>query len=178
MALALADKKLHVDEISKRLEANKFRMLVDTQTLTVHQVEDLRAKLREKKIKLKVYKNRLIKRAIDEQGSDSQLAKLTEHLTGPTAMAFTDGDPIVAAKVFADYAEENKNLGLKAVVYEDQYWVEADIKEMVKLGSMAAIYGRLINGMKTPMRKLTNSLKWPGTKLTLTLKAAAEKAGQ
>jgi len=49
MALALADKKLHVDEISKRLEANKFCMLVDTQTLTVHQVEDLRAKAKEKR---------------------------------------------------------------------------------------------------------------------------------
>ena len=167
MPLVLEKKKELVEEISNNLDESKLCMMVDVIGLTVAQVKDLRRKLLAKDVKSKVYKNRLIKRAIEGKEAAGELASFIDELKGPTALAFTNGDPIVASKVFTDFAEENEILRLKGAVYENSYWNESDIKGYSKLGSMGAIYGRLIQQMSRikPTRQL-RSCCGPGSNLS------------
>jgi large subunit ribosomal protein L10 len=175
MPLTLERKSKVVEEISKQFEEHPYCLVANPVGMTVKEVSDLRNRLREKGVTLKVYKNRLIRRAIEGRGEAGDLVKLFGHLKGPSALAFTKGDPIVATKVFADFAAENEKLELKAAVYQMKYWDNAQIKDLAKLGSMAAVYGRLISAMKAPMYKLVYVLNAPGSKLVGTLKALAEK---
>jgi large subunit ribosomal protein L10 len=177
MPVPLSKKKELVEELTKQFDENPWCLLASASGMTVAQVSDLRKKLREKGVFFKVYKNTLIKRVIEERKDSGELVKLTGHLKGPTAIAFTKEDPIVSAKVFVDYIQTNDKLALKAAVYEKSYWSEADIKRLSKLGTKSAIYGGLVCQLKAPLFKLIYVLKSPGNKLVGTLKAAAEKNG-
>lgn len=175
MPLTLERKQQIVEEISKQFEENAYCMVANPIGMTVKEVSDLRNRLREKGVSLRVYKNRLIRRAIEDRENSSELVKLFDHLKGPTALAFAKGDPIAATKAFTDFAEENGKLQIKAVVYQAKYWDNRQIREYAKLGSMAAIYGNLIHALKAPLYKLVYVLNAPGTKMVGTLKALAEK---
>ncbi len=175
MPLTLEDKKVLVEEISSELKNSSWCILTDVIGLKVSEVNELRNKARESGVNIKVYKNRLIKRAIDEQDDSGELGKLVSHLKGPTAVAFVSEDPIIASKMFVDFAEDNKNFTIKAAVLDAKYLSPEEIKELSKLGSMASIYGKLILAMKAPMYKLINALQGPGSSLVGTLKSIAEK---
>ena len=64
------------------------------------------ANKREAEVGYQVVKNRLAKRAAAEAG----IAGLDEHLIGPTAIAFTNEDPIAPAKILQDFADEDDSL--------------------------------------------------------------------
>lgn len=175
MTLTLNRKKEVVEEIKEKLGKSEWYLLADPVGLTVANVSDLRKKLYESKIDYTVYKNTLIRRAIEEQGGEG-LQQLIPHLKGPTGLAITEGcDPIVATKIFTDFAKAQEKLEVKAAVFQGDYWNTARTIEMAKLGSMATIYGTLISAMKNPANKLVNTLNGPMTTLVLTLKAVAEK---
>ncbi|HOX28454.1 MAG TPA: 50S ribosomal protein L10, partial [bacterium] len=135
-----------------------------------------RKKLRENGISFKVYKNKLIKRVVENRADAGEMMKLLDHLKGPTGVAFSQSDPIVATKLFADYASENEKFSLKAACYEKSYWDASTMKQMSQLGSKSAIYGRLISTMKAPLFKLVYVLQSPSSKLVGTLKAVSEKS--
>src|ERR1700677_747187 len=71
--------------------------------LTVANMNDLRARLREEGASLKVVKNRLAQKALNGSG-DNALALFK----GPVAIAYAN-DPVAAAKVTAQYAKDNEN---------------------------------------------------------------------
>jgi len=174
--LTLARKQELVTEITAKLKESDLCLFADPIGLTVAQVNELRTKLNDSEIEYKIYKNTLIKRAIEEHG-DENLKPLLDHLTGPTGLAISPSDPIVAAKVFVDFMEDNEKLTLKAAVFQGEYWDEKKIKDMSKLGSMASIYGQLVSAMKAPAFKLVHALNSPMQSLVLTLKAIAQKEG-
>ena len=74
------------------------------------QAAELRNKLRETDASFNVVKNRLAKRATD---GDRRREALDEHLVGPTALTFVQGDAVVAAKTIADFIKANKVLAYK-----------------------------------------------------------------
>lgn len=174
MPLTLTEKKKHLDEIKQKIEEHDLILFVDPIGLDVATVTDLRNKLREKGVGLKIFKNTLISRAIDESGIES-LQPLKDHLTGPTAVAFSSEDPIVATKELVDFAKDNEILALKAGKCEGEYWDVAKMQEYSKLGSKNAIYGKLVSALYGPISKLVFVLGGPGSELVGTLKAVAEK---
>ncbi len=175
MAISLSEKQEIVAELKEKFDKNEWVLLASATGMTVAEISEFRNKLREKGVSLKVYKNTLLQRVISERTDAGELPKLIDHLKGSTMVAFTNEDPIVSAKMFADYVATNDKMGLKAAVYEKKYWSEADIKNYSKLGSKSAIYAQLIGALKGPMYKLIYVLQAPGGKLVGTLKAVAEK---
>lgn len=174
MPLTLTKKKQHLEEIKAKIEENDILLFVDPIGLNVARVTDLRNKLREKGVGLKIYKNTLIGKAIEESGQES-LTKLKDHLEGPTAIVFTSEDPIIATKVIIDFAKENKELTLKAASCEGDFWDVKKMEEYSSLGSKSAIYGKLVGALYGPISKLIFVLGAPGSELVGTLKSIAEK---
>src|SRR5437870_13891607 len=60
----------------------------------------------------KIYKNTLVRFAVRDLG----LEELEAMLTGPSAIAFVDGDAAAVAKALRDYARTNPNLVVKGGV--------------------------------------------------------------
>ena len=93
-------KAVAIEEIAAHIDESQAIFAVDYRGISVPQVAELRAKLREADATFKVVKNSLTERAADQAGAET----LKEYLAGPTALTFVRGDAATAAKAIADYA--------------------------------------------------------------------------
>ena len=84
--------------------------LADFTGIDVEAVNQLRNKLREADVQYQVIKNRLAIRAADEVG----IAGLKEHFTGPTAIAYSNEDPVGPAKILQDFADDGGKMIVKS----------------------------------------------------------------
>ena len=98
-----AKKEALVADLHETLSSASLVVLTHTQGLTVAEVSDLRAQMRDAGASFKVTKNTLAKIAL----KDTQFEYLSDRFSGPTAVA-TSSDPVAAAKVAVSYAKEKK----------------------------------------------------------------------
>jgi len=101
---AFQEKKETVIEIQKNLESAKSVVFIDYRGLTVAEASELRAKARAIGVKYKVYKNNLVKIALNNIG----ITALDAQLTGTLAVAFSDKDEVAAVKLVAGQDYKNK----------------------------------------------------------------------
>ena len=114
MSNNLERKKVVVGEIKDKFEKAKSAVVVNYRGLSVEDANQLRKNFREAGADYKIYKNNLVKLAI--QGTEFET--LSADLTGPNAIAFGFEDPVVPAKIVKDFAASNPNLELKSGVIE------------------------------------------------------------
>ena len=107
-----ADKVAVVNEVRERLEASDGAVLTEYRGLTVAELAELRRELTAAGGDYKIYKNTLVRLAV----ADSPRAGMHELLTGPTAIAFVQGDVSAVAKALRDFARANPNLIVKGGV--------------------------------------------------------------
>ncbi len=143
-----------IAEIAANIEESQAVFAVDYRGITVPQVAELRAKLREADASFRVVKNSLTERAADQTGAE-QLKPL---LAGPTALTFVRGDAALAAKAVADYARLTQFLPFKGGIL-DGAAVDADqIRAISRLPSREVLYGQLVGVVASPISGLVRTL--------------------
>ncbi len=147
MSSNLDRKKAIVEEIKEKFEGAQSAVVVDYRGLTVEQVTDLRNKFREANVEYKVYKNNLVKIAI--QGTEFE--GLSADLTGPNAIAFGIEDAVAPAKIIKEFAKTNDKLELKSGVVEKVYYNHDMILEIANLPSKEELIGRFMGSIKAPV---------------------------
>lgn len=158
---SLEGKKLVVEEIKERFKNAQSVVVADYRGLTVSQATDLRTKLRNENVELKVYKNTMVKRAVDDLG----LQGLDEYLQGPTAWAFSLQDPVSGPKILRDFAKKNEKLVIKGGLLE-QSTIDADgIKALADLPPREVLLAQVVGAMQGPLAGLVNVLQGPIRKL-------------
>ncbi len=98
-----------VEEIATRISESNAIYAADYRGITVAQAATLRARLREAGASFLVVKNTLTLRAADEAGAED-VKQLVE---GPTAFAFVQGDPALAAKTLDTFARQENVLDVR-----------------------------------------------------------------
>src|ERR1700722_9928671 len=141
-------------ETATQIDESEAVFAVDYRGITVEQVAELRAKLRESDATFKVVKNSLTERAADQVGAES----LKELLAGPTALTFVRGDVATAAKVVADYARTTQLLPFKGGLMEGNTIDVEQIRSLSKLPSREVLYGQLVGVVASPIGGLVRSL--------------------
>ncbi|GAX89332.1 50S ribosomal protein L10 [Effusibacillus lacus] len=144
-----------VQEISQKLRDSKSTIVTDYRGLTVAEVTELRKKLREAGIEYKVLKNTMTRRATAEVG----LSELDQHLTGPTAIAFSYDDVVAPAKILNDFAKTHKALELKAGVVEGRVVGLEEVKALAELPSREGLLSMLLSVLQAPMRNFAYAVK-------------------
>src|ERR1700685_4746303 len=99
-------KAVAIAEIATNIDESQAVFAVDYRGITVPQVAELRASLREADATFTVVKNSLTERAADQVGAET----LKEFLSGPTALTFVRGDIATAGKAVADYGRATQLL--------------------------------------------------------------------
>src|SRR6202023_3971686 len=107
--MANAEKVAAVAELTERFKDSSGAVLTEYRGLTVAQLAELRRSLGDHAT-FAVVKNTLTKIAVGEAGLSDELSSL---LSGPSAIAFVDGDVVEAAKGLRDFAKANPLLGIK-----------------------------------------------------------------
>ena len=139
-----------VEEIKANLEGAKSVVLVDYLGLTVEQDTNLRRATREAGHIYKVYKNTMVKRAIE--GTD--FAELEKDLDGPTAVAISKDDATAPARVIANFAKTAKQLEMKSGIVEGAYYDKAGIQVIASIPSREELLSRLLGSLQSPITNL------------------------
>lgn len=151
----LVAKQAIVDEVSAKIKNSSSLVIAEYRGLTVAEVTELRKELRAEGVDFKVYKNKLVKRATDENG----LEALDEYLTGPNAIAFGGEDAVAPARVLAKFARKHPNLVLKSGMVEGQILNLEELKAISKLPDRKGMYAMLLGCLQAPMAKMARTVQ-------------------
>ena len=138
--------------------------------LTVAQSTDLRGKMREAGASYKVAKNSLAKLAL----KDTAYEGIGEHLTGPTALAYSE-DPVAAAKAAVEFAKTNDKLEIVGGSMGGQMLDEAGIRALASLPSLDELRAKLVGLVNAPATKIAQVVNAPAAKLARVFGAYAAK---
>ncbi|EUJ33841.1 50S ribosomal protein L10 [Listeria floridensis FSL S10-1187] len=155
MSAILDAKKSTVDEITAKLTDSASTIIVDYRGLNVSDVTELRKQLREAGIDFKVYKNTMVRRAVEAKGFEG----LEEVLTGPNAIAFSNDDVVAPAKILNDFAKDHEALEIKAGIIEGQVSSIDEVKALATLPSREGLLSMLCNVLQAPVRNLALATK-------------------
>ncbi|HET6964932.1 MAG TPA: 50S ribosomal protein L10 [Acidimicrobiales bacterium] len=162
-----------VTEVRDRLGSAAGALLTEYRGLTVSEMARLRRSLREAGGEYKVYKNTLVRFAVRDLGLD----ELEGLLTGPTAIAFVDGDPAAVAKALRDFSRVNPNLVVKGGLLGGNVLDAQRAGALAELPSREVILARLAGGLAAPMQQLAGLLQALPRNLAYGLKALIDQGG-
>ena len=151
---AKQEKQLIIDEIKSKLDGAQAAVVIDYMGITVAQADEMRKKLREANVDYTVYKNTLMKRAID--GTD--FAQLAEVLEGPSAIAISKEDATAPARVLNNIIKEFQMMEFKAGVVEGNYYDKAAIEEVAKIPSRDELIAKFMGSIQSPIGKFVRTL--------------------
>jgi len=147
-------KAVAIEEIATHIDESHAIFAVDYRGISVPQVAELRAKLRDADATFKVVKNSLTERAADQAGAET----LKDYLAGPTALTFVRGDVATAAKAIADYAKATQLLPFKGGLMDGAVLDVDQLRSLSRLPSRDVLYGQLVGVVASPVGGLVRSL--------------------
>ena len=154
--MARPEKTAAVAEIVESFNDAAGAVLTEYRGLTVKQLQDLRRSLGEN-ASYAVVKNTLAKIAATEVGIEG----FDDLLTGPTAIAFINGDVVEAAKGLRDFAKANPALVIKGGVLDGKSLDAAEIAKLADLESREVLLGKLAGGMLASLSQAVYLLNAP-----------------
>lgn len=138
-----------VDEIADRLSRAKCVAFIDYRGLTVAETTALRDEMRKEGIDYKVYKNRLVKLALQKQKIEFNYP-----LENTLAVAFSYTDEVAPARILKNTADKLKKTELKFGILNGKAIDEAEIKALASIPSKEVLISKLLYCIKSPLTKL------------------------
>ncbi len=145
----IAKKQATVDEITGKVKESAATVLFEYHGLTVNETMELRRKLRETGSDYKVYKNTLVKRALDGLNID-----LDSELNGPKAIAFGT-DAVAPIKVLNDFAKDHPALVMKIGYVDGQVADMNMLKQLASIPSRDGLLTMLASGLMGVVKDLS-----------------------
>jgi large subunit ribosomal protein L10 len=152
---AMAHKVGVVDDVKSRMGAATASIVSEYRGLTVAELADLRQALAAVGGDYKIFKNTLVRRAID--GGEYQ--PLSEYLSGPTALTFVDGDVSAVAKALRDFSRANPHLVIKGGLADGSLLSAADLTALADLPPREVLLARLAGALAAPLQQMAGLLQ-------------------
>ncbi len=144
-----------VEEIKANLDGAQSAVVVDYRGLTVEQDTRLRKELREAGVIYKVYKNTMVRFAIE----GTEFEALKDDLEGPNAIAISKEDATAPARILAKFAKEADALEIKCGIVEGTYYDQAGIKAISSIPSREELLSKLLGSLQSPIANFARVIK-------------------
>lgn len=168
--MANSEKVTAVAEITEQFKGATAAVVTEYRGLTVKQISELRRSLGEGAV-YSVAKNTLVKRA----AADAGVAGLDELFTGPTAIAFIEGEPVVAAKAIKNFAKDNKALIIKGGYMDGRALSVDEVNQIADLETREILLAKLAGAMKGNLAKAAGLFSQPASQVARLAAALQEK---
>jgi large subunit ribosomal protein L10 len=165
------EKAAVVDEIAEQIGSAEAIYAVDYRGITVSQIADLRAKLRDADTSLRIVKNSLTELAADKAG----VAELKPLLEGPTALALVRGDAALAAKALSDTARQLHILEFKGGMLNGDALSAEDVQSIARLPAREVLHAQLVGTIAAPLTGLVRTLNALIAGLAIQLQSIADQ---
>ena len=163
MSANLEAKKVLVEEIKEKIKSAVSLTFVDYRGLTVEEDTKMRKELREAEVEYKVYKNRLLLRALEELGYTGY----NDVLEGTTAVAFGMKDEVSGPRILVKVGESSKKMQIKCGMLNGERIDASMVEQLAKIPSKEVLISKLLYVLQSPVRSVA-----------IALNAIAEKKGE
>jgi large subunit ribosomal protein L10 len=172
MAITKARKNAKVELLAKELEGSTTAIIGTFAKLTVAKDYELRKTIRGAGGKYRVLKNKLAPIA----GKGTQVEEALKGLKGVNSVAFTAGDPVALAKVFAKWAGENAaEFQFKLGIVDGKLLTAEDVKALATMPGKEEIFSKLLFLINAPAQRLATVLNATGRDLAVVVSQGVEK---
>ncbi len=157
MALSKDKKDVVVKEVVASLSASKMTVVAKYQGTTVKAIQQLRRDARDNGTKLRVVKNRLVVKAL--QDVDSLKDVDTSALKGQLLYAFNSQDEVAPAQALAAFAKQNPTIEFVGAITADGKFLGADeVKTLAALPSKENLIAQVIATLTSPLNDVVSGL--------------------
>jgi len=170
MALNFEQKKAVVAEVADVAKVALAAVAAEYRGLTVEEMTELRVKARESGVFVKVAKNTLVRRAVQ----DTEFECMQDAMTGPLLLAFSMEDPGSAARLVKDFSKSHDKLIARLVAVGGQLFDASELERLSKLPTREQALAMLMGVMKAPIEKFVRTLAEPHAKLVRTIAAVRD----
>ncbi len=129
------------------------------------EINGLRKSLQQEGCQYRIVKNTLTRLACRRIGLES----LEQFLEGPTAIAYSDGDPINAARIFLQFGKEHEHFSIRGGLLDGRQLDPAQIKLLGEIPSKEVLLARVCGGFQAPLFGLVSVLQGNLRKLVFAL---------
>ena len=165
------EKQQVIEELKKKFEEVPNFYMADTSGLTVEEVNALRRICFNRNIEMRVAKNTLIYKALNEE----QQQGLEKALKGQTALFFTEISN-APAKVLKEFRKDKERPVLKAAYVEESIYIGDDqLTVLSELKSKNELIGDIIGLMQSPAKNVISALLSGKNKLAGIVKTLSER---
>ncbi len=171
MALSLEGKKAVVAEVAEVARNAQSVVAAEYRGLTVADMTSLRVKARDAAVRVRVVRNTLARRALQ----DTEFECMADRLIGPLVLAFSENEPAAAARVMRDFAKTNDKLDIKLAAFGGQVMEGSEIDVLASLPTRDEALSKLLSVLLAPASKLVRTLAEPQARVVRTMAAVAEK---
>ena len=166
-----AQKEKVVEELGQIFESSGVVVVAHYAGLTVAEMQDLRAQMREAGGSVRVAKNRLAKIALE--GKEN--ASIADLLTGMTVMGFSE-DPVAAAKVMEGFAKDNQKLEILGGAMGETTLDRAGVKAVSEMPSREELIASIVGCIGAPAANIAGAIGAPASNVASILSTIEERA--
>lgn len=160
-----------VSQLKEAFSDYQVLILADYRGLDVESMNALRKQLRENNIVFRVAKNTLLR--IASEGTD--IEKIQDMFTGPTAIAISTKDPVAPAKILEEFAKGHETLKIKGGILSGKPLSVSDVEGLASLPDRDVLLAQLLSVMNASQTGLVNVLTGVIRGLLNVLHAVEEK---
>ena len=153
-----ARKEQVVSELKDVFERSGIIVAAKYAGITVAEMSDLRAKMRENSANVRVAKNRLARIAIEESPPEGM-----KHLLVDQIVLMYSEDPVTAAKISVEFAKTNENLKIVGGAMGDKILDSDGVTEVSKLPSREEVLSSISALLTAPGGNLAASFTGPAS---------------
>ena len=162
-----SNKERKINNFQSEVSASKTMLLAQYKGLTVHDLEELRKKLKEVGGHLRVIKNTLARVAFHNLGMEG----LDEDLGGQVAFVFSNRDAVVGVKVASDFAKDKEAFILRSGWFDGRRLDLEGVKTLASLPSRAQLQARFVGTLSAPLSDFVVTMMAPIQEFIATLEA-------
>ena len=166
-----AQKEKVVEELGQIFESSGVVVVARYEGMTVAQMQDLRAKMRDAGGSVRVAKNKLAKIALEGK----PCASIGALLTGMTVISYSE-DPVAAAKVIDAYAKTNDKLVVLGGAMGNAVLDPAGVKAVASMPSREELIASIAACIGAPAANLAGAIGAPAANIASILSTIEEKA--
>jgi large subunit ribosomal protein L10 len=172
MAISKAKKNEKVKLLTTELAGSTTAIIGTFSKLTVAKDYALRKAIRETGGKYRVIKNKLAPIA----GKGTQVEDALKGLKGVNSVAFTSGDPVALAKVFAKWVGENAaEFQFKLGIVDGKLLTAEDVKALATMPGKEELFSKLLFLINSPAQRLATVINATGRDLAVVINQGVEK---
>ncbi len=164
-----------VEELVRELTGARSVLLADFTGMDVAELSELRRRCRAERVRFRVARNTLSRRALQSMGMEA----IETMLEGPTGIAVALGDELAAARVLVAFAKEKERPRLKGGLIEGKVFSLDELKTLASLPARKELLSQLLMVFEAPVSQLVSGIsRLAGDLMSILDQLAERRAGE